>query len=320
MATSGDLLADRRFAYAEAELESGNLQAAADLARQTIEIAPAYAPAWFLLGKALQGEPACRDEAVTAFRTALSHDPADVLGAKLRLARLGAEDASRAMSPGYVREMFDDYAIRFDLHLRTSLAYRGPEILHSAVRRACSLRLRPFRFDEALDLGCGTGLAGEVFRPECRRLAGVDLSPAMVRRAAAKKVYDELAVGDLLTWLASKGYASADLILAADVFVYLADLAPVFAEAARTLRRGGLFAFTVQAHAGEGVALGEDQRFAHSEAYLRECAAGSGLSVLLGEAVSTRQDRGVDVPGLVMVLGRARAAQARSVCAKSSPL
>ena len=303
MPGSGDLLADRRFAYAEASFEDGDFAAAADLARQVLELAPGYAPAWFLLGKSFVEAGADRAEAVSAFRSALAHDPADVLGAKLRLAQLGAADPHGAMSPAYVRELFDEYAIRFDRHLRQSLRYRGPEVLLDGVRRACSRRLAPVRFAAALDLGCGTGLAAELFRPVCQHLAGVDLSPAMVKRAAAKKLYDELAVGDLTGWLAGRPERSADLVLAADVFVYVADLRPVFAGVAAALRPDGLFAFTVQAHAGEGVVLGDDQRYAHAEAYLREVTADVGLTPAVVEPCTTRQDRGADVPGLLMVAG-----------------
>ena len=50
--------------------------------------------------------------------------------------------------------LFQD-AVRFDRHLTRSLRYRGPELLHDAVRRACSLNLRPFRFGQALDGAVG---------------------------------------------------------------------------------------------------------------------------------------------------------------------
>ena len=311
MASSGNLLADRRYAYAEAAFAEDDVVAAADLARQVLELAPDFAPGWFLLGKSLEADGPDRDGAVAAFRRVLVLDPPDRLGAGVRLALLGVGEPETAMSAGYVRELFDDYAGRFDRHLRQGLGYRAPELLRDAVRRACSRRLRPFRFDAALDLGCGTGLAAEAFHDVAGRIAGVDLSPAMLRKAEGKRLYGELATGDLLAWLEGRAAGSADLVLAADVFVYVADLTPVFAAAARALRPGGMFAFTVQAGGGDAVRLGEDGRFAHGESYLRHVAAGTGLAVLLIEGVSTRRDRGADVPGLVAVLEPE--AQARSV-------
>lgn len=310
---SGDLLADRRYRYASSLLEEGDAAAAADLAAQAIEISPAFAAAWFLLGRAHaerfaqeRGPDASglHRDAVAAFARARELDPQDRLGAGIRLAALGIGDPLDAMSRGYVTALFDEYAGRFDRHLTRSLAYRGPALLADAVRRAASTRLREPAFGEVLDLGCGTGLSGEAIRPAARTLVGVDLSPAMVRKARAKRIYDELHVGDLVAWLGGRPDRSADLAIACDVAVYLGDLAPLWREVARALAPGGLFALTVQSHAGEAVLLGEDGRYAHSEAYLRVLAAQAGLQVALCEAASTRQDRGVDVPGLVIVMGR----------------
>lgn len=325
--SSGDLLADRRYAYAEAAFGEADYAVAADLARQAIELAPDFAAAWFLLGQACaeQYDAAGRapdalglfHDATRAFEQALAADPEDRLGAGLRLARLGIGDPLAAMAPGYVRALFDEYAIRFDRHLVRSLKYRAPDLLHGAVRRACSLTRRPFGFGLALDLGCGTGLAGEAVRPICAVLEGIDLSPAMVERARRKTIYDALATGDLVAWLADRpagaagttgaaGTAgAADLILAADVLVYLGDLAPVFAAVARVLRPTGLFAFTVQApEAGEAAVLGDDLRFAHGEPYLRALAKAHGLGVSILEPVSTREDRGRPVPGILAVMSR----------------
>jgi predicted TPR repeat methyltransferase len=314
MPSSGDLLADRRYAYAEAALKEGDLAAAADLAAQTTEIAPRFAPAWFLLGEAREAQyraAASTDEGVEAYRAAIAafdmalvRDLEDAQGARLRLAGLGIGDPLDAMSPVYVRRLFDDYALRFDRHLTASLRYRAPALLHDAVRRAASIELRRFHFARALDLGCGTGLAGEAFRDVCGHLAGIDLAPAMIERARRKKLYDELAAGDLLDWLAARPDASADLVLAADVFVYVADLRPVFAEVARALGRGGLFGFTVQSHEGRGVLLGEDMRYAHAKLHVHELAAEAGLRLVLSEEVSTREDRGRPVPGRIFVLAR----------------
>ena len=51
--------------------------------------------------------------------------------------------------------------------------------------------------------------------------------------------------------------------------VYVAELAPVLAEAARVLASGGLLAFTAETHDGEGVVIGQGLRYAHGAAYVR---------------------------------------------------
>jgi hypothetical protein len=73
--SSGDLLADRRFGYAQAAFEAADHAAAADLAAQVLELAPGYAPAHALLGRArlALGE---RDLAVVVLNAALAFSAA----------------------------------------------------------------------------------------------------------------------------------------------------------------------------------------------------------------------------------------------------
>ena len=301
--SSGDYLADRRYEYARAAFDEGDLEAAADLARQALELAPAFAPAHALLGRALSAQGA-GVEAVEALRQALTLEPEDVLGVRVDLARLGALAPGEAITDGYVRALFDDYAPRFDRHLTRSLAYRGPELIADALRRACSKRLREFRFGPTLDLGCGTGLMAQALDGLCSSIEGVDLSPRMLERAGRTRLYDALHEGELVSFLKERRTGEADLVVAADVFVYMAALDGAFREACRVLRREGLFAFTVQAHGGEGFVLGEDARYAHGEAYLGDLAQAAGFATVILEPVSTREDRGVPVPGLLAVLQR----------------
>lgn len=300
--SSGDLLADRRFDYAMAAFDDRDFAAAADLARQALELTPDYAPAQALLGRA---RGALGEDAVPALRRALELDPDDPLGVRLDLARLGLVPEGAAITPGYVRALFDDYAPRFDRHLVKNLGYRGPELVHDALRSACTRRGRAFRFRRGLDLGCGTGLMARALEGRFEAIEGVDLSPKMLAKARRTGLYDRLHEAELAGFLQGVGEGAADLVTAADVFVYLAALDGVFRAVRRVLTRDGLFAFTVQAHEGEGYALGEDSRFAHGEPYLRALAAASGFETVLFEAVSTREDRGAPVPGFVMVLGRA---------------
>ena len=295
--SSGDLLADRRYAYAIATARDGDHHASADLLEQVIERVPDWAPAWFALGEARAAFDD-DDGAAAAFRHAQALDPDDVLGAGPRLARLGG--GAEALPTAYVRALFEGYAPRFEAHLVGDLAYRGPALLRDAVRAA-----RPgARFAAALDLGCGTGLMGAAIRSHASRLAGADLSAAMIERARARGVYDHLVVADLGAFLAGEPEGSADLVLAADVLVYLGDLAPLVAGVARVLAPGGLFAFTVQARRGDGYALGADLRFAHSDAYLHERAGAAGFRLRLSEAWA-RREHGAPVPGRVGLMDRA---------------
>ncbi len=301
--SSGDLLADRRYEYARASFDEKDFEAAADLARQVLEIAPNFAAAHALLGRAA-AELGHREDAVSALGQALALEPDDALGVRLDLARLGALAPDEAISDGYVRALFDDYAPQFDRHLTEGLAYRGPELIADALRCACIELVRPCAFGLALDLGCGTGLMAQALKEQCEKIEGVDLSPRMLEKARRINLYDDLHEGELVAFLAGRAAAEADLVLAADVFVYMAALDSVFSETHRVLKPDGLFAFTVQAHDGDGFILGADARYAHGEAYLRGLAARTGFTVALVEKVSTREDRGQPVPGLLLVLKR----------------
>ena len=270
--SSGDLVADRRYDFARDLQLRGDLPAAADLLRQALELAPNFASAWFTLGEIRQqlGE---RDVAVEAFREAQRADPLDRHGAGLRLMRLGAEPLA-GMPQAYVQVLFDQYAPRFESALVGDLGYRGPALLFKAVLAVRAAAKKPAFFKRAIDLGCGTGLAAAAFAKEVDHFIGVDLSPRMIEKSRATGHYAELEVADMLQGLRDKPDASADLILAADAMVYVADLVTVLVEAARVLTPGGLFAFTAETHDGEGVLLGEGLRYAHSAAYVRASVRG----------------------------------------------
>jgi predicted TPR repeat methyltransferase len=302
--SSGDLVADRRFAIAQDFFARGDVVDAADLLAQAIEVAPRFVSAWYALGEVREklGE---REDAIAAFQQVCALDPEDRLGAGLHLVRLGAL-APGDMPAAYVRTLFDQYAPRFDAALTEGLGYHGPQILLSAVGAARAAAGRPARFDSMLDLGCGTGLAGAVFRPLVGNLAGVDLSERMVAAARAKNIYNRLETGDLLQFLQGEARDGrrCELIVAADVFAYLAWLPSVVAAAARALLPEGLLAFTVETHTGDDVILGEKLRYQHGAAHVRAAVAGAGLTLVSLAEGSTRNEAGVAVPGLVVVAKR----------------
>ena len=297
--SSGDLVADRRFDFARDLQMKGDLAAAADLLLQAIELAPRFASAWFTLGQ-IRDELGEREAAITAFRKARESDPEDRHGASLRLMVLGAQELAD-MPQAYVRTLFDQYAPRFETALVDDLGYRGPALLFKAVLAARHAVRKPAFFKRAIDLGCGTGLAAAAFARGVDHFIGIDLSPRMIERARATGLYAQLEVTDMVEGLRGRPDASADLILAADAMVYLSDLRPVLREVSRVLAPGGLLAFTVETHGGDGVNLGAGLRYAHGASYVRAALRDAALALSGLEDLSARNEDNAPVPGLVVV-------------------
>ena len=304
--SSGNLLADRRYAYAEACLAEGDAVGAAEMAEQALEMAPDYAPAWVLLGRARAasftqgGAEADRAAALEAFGRALALDPDDVLGSRLHLVGLGAAEAATAIGPAYVRALFEGYAPRFERHLVDELGYRGPRMMVEALD---ALTGATRQFARALDLGCGTGLMGRALEGRVGWLAGCDLSPAMLAQARRTGLYARLAEADLVAFLGAEPPGSVDLVTAADVFIYLGDLAPALAGIARVLAPGGIAVLTVQSpEAGEDLVLGADGRYAHGDAHLGGAATAARLTIVALRQAAIRRQNKLDVPGRVLIL------------------
>ncbi|SIN90611.1 Predicted methyltransferase, contains TPR repeat [Bradyrhizobium erythrophlei] len=300
--SSGDLMADRRFEFARDLQLKGDLVAAADLLLQATELAPDFVSAWFTLGD-IREQLGEQDAAIAAFRNAHAADRGDRHGASLRLMRLGAEQVS-GMPPAYVQALFDQYAPRFEASLVDDLGYRGPAILFKAVLWVRAVAGKPAFFKRAIDLGCGTGLAAAAFASNVDRFIGIDLSPRMIEKARLTGLYAELEVHDMLEGLRSKPETSAELILAADAMVYVANLLPVLAEARRVLVSGGVLAFTAETHDGEGVIVGPGLRYAHSADYVRAAVEAAGLKLSRLEDRSARNEDNFPVPGLVVVAAK----------------
>lgn len=93
----------------------------------------------------------------------------------------------------------------------------------------------------AADLGCGTGRTGSwLVARGVGEIDGVDLSPRMLEAARARDVYASLREGEVGdTGLESGAY---DLVVSCLVDEHLADLGPLYAEAARLGRPDGRFA------------------------------------------------------------------------------
>ena len=325
----GGLLA--RLTLVKALLASHDVAAALEEARETAAINPGVAVAAMSLGEALLAAHAL-PMAIAEMQRALRLDPSlERARFLMALAWLEAGEAEKALaifaelepSPaienltlraraiqqaprsdaGYVRHLFDQFSADYDARMLGQLSYAAPEILRDLaelVMPGASARAGATKNNglSILDLGCGTGLAGVMFRDKAARLTGVDLSPAMIAKAKARGIYDSLIVADIEALPAGR----YDLILAADTLVYLGDLAPLFCTLGAHLAPDGYFLFTTEAKEGEGFELGPKRRWRHSEAYLREQAQRNGFSVAGLVAASPRTEANQPVAGFAVAL------------------
>ena len=282
--------------------EAGDHAAAADLLSQALEIAPEWAAGWDLLGR-IHEKAGHIAGAISAWRHLEALDDDGVFGAGLKLAAHGAGSAAEGTAVSYVEALFDQYAPQFEQALVERLGYRVPEMLDELVRQEMAL-LGIDHFARALDLGCGTGLMGRHLRGKADYLEGIDVSAAMIAETARKGIYDSLQKAELVAALNGRR-ADADLVTAADVFIYCGALSPVLAALVPAMRPGGLAAFSLEAHDGpEPQFLRPSLRYAHGVDATRDALVVAGLEILRFETAVLRFDRGVPVTGLLVVARR----------------
>jgi predicted TPR repeat methyltransferase len=236
------------------------------------------------------------DELADAYEALLEVEP-DVAEARHMLAALKGDARDRA-DPTYVARHFDTYAPTFEQMLVNELGYEIPQKVAAMV----TSHLPPSgRFARAVDLGCGTGLAGRALRPHCDALVGIDLSPSMLEKARAAGGYDELIEGDIASVLEGRS-DRFDLFVATDVMIYLGDLREPFAAAARRAAPNALFAFSTELGDHESFALDKTGRFSHARAYVEREARAAGFEIVECRDEVIRMERGVPARGQVFLM------------------
>lgn len=278
--------------------ETGDSDGAMECWRKAIALRPDLAEAHNNLGLVLDriGEASA---AITAWKEAARLRPG-WLEPQYYLATANQGAAPSTAPARYVARLFDKYADEFDRHLLRQLEYKAPQLIADAVARAGVTHAA-----EVIDLGCGTGLCGVHIRPIAGRMIGVDLSPKMIEKARERNIYDELVVGELMDVLKDRR-GDVDLILAADVFVYVGELEATFAAAKAALRPGGILAFSVEKTRENepDLVLRESRRFSHSRAYIERLISSTGLELLeLSDAILRLDGRDV-IEGMIVVARR----------------
>ncbi len=277
-----------------AQDEFNMIQDAAESYKKAIAIRSDYTSAHFNLGISLQ-KLGLFKEAEYHYKTVLEIKPNDE-SARFMLQTLGTQKTPDAAPPEYIRRVFDGCAGTFEKVLVEGLEYKTPQLLFDLVRPYLSKEMT------VLDLGCGTGLGSQFYRPFAKRLIGVDISVKMLEKAARKKTYDRLEAFDILQdWKFPQKF---DLIYSSDVFVYFGNLDPVIRSASFCLNYGGIIAFSVERLDGNdsiGHKLFPCGRYAHSRAYIHEVLNRHAFNLIEDTKADIRKESGNQVKGLLIV-------------------
>ena len=212
---------------------------------------------------------------------------------------LGASD-HKGSDTRYAQVLFDKFAARFDDTLE-SIHYEIP-------RKIAGLLALPAMGEshhlDILDAGCGTGLAIPSLRPVARRLVGVDVSQKMMDVARAKGGYDELILGDAVDYM-SRHPESFDLVVAADVIIYIGRIEPLLAAARIALRSGGAIALSAESLPPDldngSYVLRPSGRYQHSPRYLSQAVAAAGLQMEMCSPSVIRVEYGKPLDGWIIV-------------------
>ncbi len=227
----------------------------------------------------------------------LKFDPENPTALHLHAAYTHSHTPARA-SDGYIKETFDAFSTSFDAVLKR-LDYQAPFLVYQALQ---NLNPDPETW-AILDIGCGTGLCGELIRPLAKQLVGMDLSPKMLERAHVRNVYDDLFEAELTDFLVHSA-VKYDVITCVDTFCYFGELTEAIQAAVNALKPGGWFIFTLEKQSDElesDFNLQMHGRYTHAEAYVRNTLINAGLRIHNVETATLRLERNESVSGMVVI-------------------
>jgi len=272
----------------------GQLDASVRSYEKAIAIKPDYAEAHNNLGNTLKrlGQ---LDAAVRSYKKALAIKPDYVVPQHMINALTG--NTSTKPPKEYVKNLFDDYAERFDDSLVKQLQYKLPFLIKELI-----LKLDPPRnkFERVIDLGCGTGLTGKELRDISNNLTGIDISSNMVAKTRELGVYDHLFVGDIVDILGSSK-EKYDLFIALDVFIYIGELTKIFKTVRQCCNKNALFIFSIETQEEDGYSLLKSARYSHSEGYILKTAS-DGFKLIKSQEVNLRKEKEGWIDGKIFIM------------------
>jgi len=252
----------------------------------------------------------CPEHAAEAFRKALRYQPGHIQ-ADHALKAVLADPTVETASTDYVKSLFNDYAETFDSSL-SGLEYKAPELISQTMHKLLNAAGKK-TFNTVVDAGCGTGLIGPLFEGISRKLIGIDISDGMLQKAKERGMYASLREGDIVAELKDIKLDSddgklTDLVVAADVLVYIGNLEAFFEASAELLQSSGYLAFTterVDNPLDGDWKLQPSGRFAHKKSYVDQLALRNGLTAAEYFEMTPRLEGGKPIAGQLFVFQKA---------------
>ena len=244
-----------------------------------------------------------RKTALTLYRKVLSLEPNHTDAAFVSAALSGEQFRHQRAPSEYVEHLFDQYAQNYEEHLVKVLQYQVPHQIRTILSE-----YPDSHFHKSIDIGCGTGIIGEIVKPHTRELVGIDVSKKMIEVCQKKKIYDRLIHGDILTndnILNINGtYNTYDLITACDVLPYFGELERLVSLLANILNRGGILICTHENSDCDKFSLHEHVRYSHNPNYVQGIAKSCGLRIIQSFQCNIRQQQKRDVSGTITIMSK----------------
>lgn len=269
--------------------------------RAAIKENPDNYMAYYNLGMVLKEKGKTQD-ALSLFQMTLRLNPGHASATQMAAALSG--DRERQPHQDFIRMLFDQYARNFDDAMGKDLRCIVPSVLYERIQEKIANKVF---FENVLDLGCGTGLSGLPFRAQAKNLVGVDLSKNMLDIARQKGIYDALHHRNITLFLRETAQRF-NLIILADVLVYLGNLATVFHALDRVLTEGGMITFSTEKTENEAddYVLQKSGRYAYSRQYIERVCAKNGYRQLDCSDGPLRLEGGIQIIGTYYLFSKTK--------------
>ena len=186
----------------------------------------------------------------------------------------------------FIENTFDHYANKFDHHLINILNYSVPNF----IEKELNLIDKKIKFENVIDLGCGTGLCGKFLKNKSSNLIGIDISPRILEKADKKNIYDKLICSNFIDYL-KKTSSQFDLFVAADVFIYTGEISETFDLIKKRATKESYFIFSTETLNQGNYKLQESGRFSHSENYIKQKSIENSMILISKKDIKVRKEK-----------------------------